>query len=59
MNTEHLAWLLPAWLIGAPLLLGLWEFATLRSRRERVDRTTTVHTQPDTVRTDRLAGRAY
>ncbi|MFY9655934.1 MAG: hypothetical protein WAK01_04990 [Methylocystis sp.] len=36
MTTDHLAWLIPAWIIGAPLLLGLYEFATLKSRRERL-----------------------
>ena len=35
MTTDNLGWLLPAWLLGAPLL-GLYELATIRSRRERI-----------------------
>ncbi len=58
MNMDHLGWLLPAWLLGAPFLLGLYELATLGSRRERIGRAA-AHQQPETVRTDRLAGRAY
>ena len=30
MTTDNLGWLLPAWLLGAPLLLGLYELATMQ-----------------------------
>jgi hypothetical protein len=36
MTTDNLGWLIPAWILGAPLLLGLYELATLKSRRERL-----------------------
>jgi hypothetical protein len=29
MTTENFAWLLPAWLIGAPFVIGLVEFFRL------------------------------
>ncbi len=32
---ENFPWLLPAWLIGAPFVLGLIEFFTLRSVKGR------------------------
>lgn len=34
--SEHLAWLLPVWLIGAPFLLGLIEFFRLPRQVSRM-----------------------
>lgn len=36
MTTDNLGWLVPAWILGAPLLLGLYELATIKSRRDRL-----------------------
>jgi hypothetical protein len=35
MSLDNLGWLLPAWLIGVPLLIGLYERATNGSLRTR------------------------
>jgi len=58
MTTDNLGWLLPAWLLGAPLLLGLYELATMRSRRERVYGGSDHLRDTGGVPTDRGAGRA-
>jgi hypothetical protein len=58
MTTDNLGWLLPAWLLGAPLLLGLYELATIRSRRERIYGGSAHQRDTYAVPTDRGAGRA-
>jgi len=58
MTTDNLGWLLPAWLLGAPLLLGLYELATIRPRRERIYGGSAHQRDTYAVPTDRGAGRA-
>ncbi len=36
MSLDNFGWLLPAWLLGVPLLIGLYELATIRSHPTRM-----------------------
>lgn len=47
MSLDNLGWLLPAWLLGVPLLIGLYELATIGSH----------HTQLHTDARSNLDGR--
>jgi hypothetical protein len=43
---DHLAALLPVWLLGVPLLIALYELAIMRKELARPEPAAPVHVQP-------------